>query len=64
MGILQGESGMTISVYRIKANGEREVLKPPHHYEVHADDPRPAYPANDPPCECDRCEAVRISKPM
>jgi len=55
MGILQGKSGMTIAVYRIEPGGERTQVRPPRRYEVHVDDPRPTYPAYDPPCRCKRC---------
>ncbi|MYV98792.1 hypothetical protein [Streptomyces sp. SID3343] len=54
---------MTISVYRIDGNGTRRLIKPPTHYEVHAGDPRPAYPANDPPCTCYLCHAERNPEP-
>jgi hypothetical protein len=56
VGILQRQSGMTISVYRIDGDGNRKLIKPLTHYEVHAGDPRPPYPANDPPCTCDLCD--------
>ena len=54
MGILHGESTMTLAVYHINADGV-QVIKPPHHI-TRGDEWRllPA-PRQYPPCACPIC---------
>lgn len=53
MNIRRPTSGMTLYVYRIKANGEREDLEPLQRYEMSAASPTVHL---NPPCECARCD--------
>lgn len=54
MGILQGESTMTLAVYHINAEGV-QVIKPPHRI-TQGDEWRLVPPARQyPPCACPTC---------
>src|SRR3954452_2658000 len=57
----RAKSEMTLSVYRITIDGEREELKPLQRYEMSA--PAPMFPP-DPPCECDHCDSERLGAPL
>lgn len=57
MGILQGKSGITLSVYRINADGSREEVKPRAELDCFV---RPSWTGQGwPPCECELCAGRR-----